>query len=63
MRIAASIVGILWIIAVAAAGIALMASGVLRGGRGVMLLLFCAALPGIFLLRWGRTAPKRVRKQ
>ena len=52
--------GILWIIAVVAAGIALMMSGRLRGGRGEMFLLFCAALPGILVLRWGR---KRAGKQ
>jgi hypothetical protein len=63
MRIAASIVGLLWIITVVAAGVVLMASGSLRGGRGVMFLLFLAALPGIFLLRWGRRAPDRARKQ
>jgi len=48
------------LIAVVAAGIALMMSGRLRGGRGEMFLLFCAALPGILVLRWGR---KRAGKQ
>ena len=60
MRIAASLFGLLWIIAVVVAGIALMTTGRLHGGRGVMFLLFCAALPGILVLRWGL---ERARKQ
>jgi hypothetical protein len=56
MRKAARIAGIVWMAAILVSGIALMGSGVLRGGRGNMLVLFGAALPGVFLFRWGKRA-------
>jgi hypothetical protein len=54
MRKAARIVGVIWVMAVIAGYAVVTASGRLHGGRGEMFVLFAAALPGIFLFRWGR---------
>jgi hypothetical protein len=55
MRGAARIAGMLWMATVAMAGIILLASGRFPNVRGVMYALMGAALPGIFLFRWGNT--------
>jgi len=57
MKTAAQILGVAWMATVALAGIVLLGSGVLRGGRGEMFLLFFAALPGILIFRWVRNLP------
>jgi hypothetical protein len=54
MHKAARLVGVLWILSVVLAGIVLIAAGMLRSGRGNMLVLFGAALPGALLFRWGQ---------
>ena len=51
--------GALWMVLVAAAGLVFMARttaamGVLSSGRGTIVLVFLAALPGLLLWRWGR---------
>ena len=59
MRAAATIVGILWIMATIAGAAVLFSYRLLRGGRGDVALLFVAVLPGILLLRWGRKNARR----
>lgn len=56
MRKAARIGGIVWMAGVALAAILLIGSGVIRGRRFDLYLLFGAALPGILIYRWGRSA-------
>ena len=55
----ARILGALWMVLVAAAGLVFMARttaamGALSSGRGTIVLVFLAALPGLLLWRWGR---------
>jgi hypothetical protein len=59
MRMAAQILGVVWMAAVALSAIVLLSSGTLRGGRGNIYLLFAAAFPGILIFRWGRNSPLR----
>ncbi|HUO94189.1 MAG TPA: hypothetical protein VMU22_14790 [Rhizomicrobium sp.] len=59
MRMAATIAGIFWIVAIIVGAILLYSYRLLRGGRGDMALLFVAALPGILLIRWGRRNARR----
>jgi hypothetical protein len=54
MRLAATILGVLWILATVVGAIFLFSHRLLNGGRGGMAILFVVALPGIFLIRWGR---------
>jgi|SRR5271155_2373174 len=54
MRRVARIFGLIWIAGVILAAIVLIGSGHLRGGRGVIYLLFGAVLPGVWLFRWGK---------
>jgi hypothetical protein len=54
MRQAARIAGIIWMVLIAFSGLLLLGSGILRGNRADFLILFCAALPGFLLYRWGR---------
>jgi hypothetical protein len=54
MRQAARITGIVWMILIAVCGLLLLGSGMLHGNRGVIYILFAAALPGFLLYRWGR---------
>lgn len=56
MYIAARVFGVIWIVGVAFAGAVLIGSGRIRGGRGEMLLLIAAALPGFLMYRWGRNS-------
>ena len=56
---AARIAGIAWMILTAAAGLVFMARtnaamGARSSGRGLIVLVFLAALPGLLLWRWGR---------
>jgi hypothetical protein len=59
IRSAARIFGVLWIAAVSLAAVSLIGSGIIRGRRGEMLLLFGAALPGFLIYRWGRNVSAR----
>ena len=54
MRRAACIIGLLWMVGVAFAGVVLLGSGKFQGSRAYMSLLFCAALPGLLIFRWGK---------
>ncbi len=58
MRHAVRLFGIIWMIAIALAGIVLVGSGRVRGNRAMIYLLFCAALPGILAYRWGTLSRK-----
>ena len=56
---AARMVGMAWMILAAAAGLVFMARsmaamGARSSGRGLIVLVFLAALPGLLLWRWGR---------
>jgi len=56
---AARIAGIAWMILAAAAGLVFMARataamGARSSSRGLIVLVFLAALPGLLLWRWGR---------
>ena len=53
---AARIFGIVWMAAVVLAAVLLIGSGVIRGRRFDLFLVFGAALPGILIYRWGRSA-------
>jgi hypothetical protein len=63
MRKAATIAGLVWMAGIAVGGLVLIGAGILRGNRGDFLILFCAAIPGFLLYRWGRrlesVMPKR----
>jgi hypothetical protein len=63
MRSAARIAGIIWIAAAVLMGIAFEVSGIFRGGRLDMIILFGVALPGIFLWRWGKGLKPRLSIQ
>jgi hypothetical protein len=60
MHKAAKIIGIVWMGAIAAAGIILLAADTQLKltptyyGHGLVFALFGAALPGVLLYRWGR---------
>jgi hypothetical protein len=54
MRKAARILGVVWMVGAVLAGVALIGSGLFRGGRGDIYILFGAVLPGIALFRWGK---------
>ena len=60
MRKAARIIGLIWIAAIAAAGAVLLASGHFTEVRILMYALFGAALPGVFLVHWGKTGMPRI---
>ena len=56
---AARMVGMAWMILAAAAGLVFMARtnavmGARSSSRGLIVLVFLAALPGLLLWRWGR---------
>jgi hypothetical protein len=59
MRQAARIFGMVWLAAIAVAGVILLASGRFPNVRVLMYALLGAALPGVFILHWSRTRPKR----
>jgi hypothetical protein len=54
MRNAARILGIIWMVGAILVAIVLLGSGLVRGNRGEIFLLFTLALPGILIFRWGR---------
>ena len=54
MRHAAVIAGLIWMAAIAMAGLVLIGAGAMHMSRGTILILFCAAIPGFLLYRWGR---------
>jgi len=54
VRVAAMVLGALWVAAVAAGFVAVLANGETHIlGRGTAILLLIVALPGILLFRWG----------
>jgi drug/metabolite transporter (DMT)-like permease len=55
MRRTARIAGLAWLALVAMAGVVLMVrAGVIGSNRGLLYMVFAAALPGVMLYRWGR---------
>ena len=59
MRKIARVVGLIWVAAIAAAGVVLLTSGRFSNVRVLMYALFGAALPGIFILHWGNARAAR----
>jgi len=62
MRKAARIIGLIWMAGAAVAGLVLLGSGVFRSSRGIIYLVFGAALPGHLLYRWARGSEPRKSK-
>src|SRR5665811_198611 len=50
---AARYLGVTWMMVIALVGVGLVGSGLMRGSRGTIYVLFGAAIPGVLAYKWG----------